>query len=287
MSLPVIQMLCPPSKYSIKCPYTMDSQYITVHNTANDAGARAEVSYMITNNNEVSFHLAVDDKEAVQGIPFDRNSWNAGDGPKGTGNRRSISIEICYSKSGGPKFDKAEENAAYLIACLLKERGWGMDRIRKHQDWSGKYCPHRTLDEGWDKFLDRIRKYLYSGSVKYRVHGQTYGWQDWKYDGEMAGTEGQSKRIEAIIIDGDAEFEYEVHQQGTGDIKRVFRNGEMAGSTGQSLRLESIKINCNRAITYRVHQQTYGWTGWVTNGTWCGVKGESKRLEAIEIKFAD
>ena len=35
---------------------------------------------MIRNDNEVSFHFAVDDKEVVQGIPLDRNAWHAGDG---------------------------------------------------------------------------------------------------------------------------------------------------------------------------------------------------------------
>ena len=29
---------------------------------------------------------------------------------------------------------------------MLKERGWGIHSVKKHQDWSGKYCPHRTLD---------------------------------------------------------------------------------------------------------------------------------------------
>ncbi len=38
------------------------------------------------------------------------------------------------------------------MAQLLKERGWGIDRVRKHQDWNGKYCPHRILSEGrWEQ----------------------------------------------------------------------------------------------------------------------------------------
>lgn len=38
------------------------------------------------------------------------------------------------------------------MAQLLKERGWGVDKIRKHQDWNGKYCLHRILSEGrWDQ----------------------------------------------------------------------------------------------------------------------------------------
>lgn len=151
----VRQMLVDKSKYSIKCPYMMTATRIVVHNTANDASANNEISYMINNNNEVSFHIAVDDKEAVQGIPLNRNAWHAGDG-NGKGNREGISIEICYSKSGGDRFIKAEQNAAKLIADLLKERGWGIDKVTKHQDYSGKYCPHRTLDMGWQRFLNMV-----------------------------------------------------------------------------------------------------------------------------------
>lgn len=72
------QMLVDKSKYDIKCPYSTTPKFIIVHNTENDASANNEISYMRNNNNEVSFHIAVDDKEAVQGIPFNRNSWNAG-----------------------------------------------------------------------------------------------------------------------------------------------------------------------------------------------------------------
>lgn len=153
------QNLVSSSKYNIKCPYSMTAEWITTHNTANDATAANEVSYANSNNNEVSFHYAVDDKEIVQAIPENRNAWHAGDG-NGNGNRKSIGIEICYSKSGGSKFTAAEKNAAEFIASLLKARGWGIGKVKKHQDWSGKYCPHRTLDMGWQRFLDMVSSYL-------------------------------------------------------------------------------------------------------------------------------
>ena len=141
------QNLCSKLKYGIKCPYSMTPTRIVIHNTANDASAQNEISYMIGNNKETSFHYAVDDKEIVQGIPLDRNSWNAGDGGNGKGNREGISIEICYSKSGGERFKTAQLNAAELTAKLLKDYGWGIDKVTKHQDYSKKHFPHRTLDE--------------------------------------------------------------------------------------------------------------------------------------------
>ena len=156
----IVKNLVSQSKYSVKCPYSMTPEFIVVHNTANDATAANEVKYMISNNNQVSFHFAVDDKEIVQGLPLDRNAWACGDGANGKGNRKGIQIEICYSKSGGVRFENAEKNAAKFIAQLLKERGWGVDKVKKHQDFSNKYCPHRTLDKGWASFVNMVKDYL-------------------------------------------------------------------------------------------------------------------------------
>ena len=156
----VIKNLVSQSKYSIKCPYSMTPEFVVVHNTANDASAQNEVKYMISNNNQVSFHFAVDDKEVVQGLPLDRNAWACGDGANGKGNRKGIQVEICYSKNGGIRFENAEKNAAKFIAQLLKERGWGVDKVKKHQDFSNKYCPHRTLDKGWASFVNMVKDYV-------------------------------------------------------------------------------------------------------------------------------
>ncbi|PFC06073.1 peptidoglycan recognition protein family protein [Bacillus thuringiensis] len=150
------------SKYGIKCPYTMNPEFITVHNTYNDATANNEVAYMIRNDNQVSFHIAVDDKEAVQGIPLERNAWHCGDGG-GNGNRKSIGVEICYSLSGGDRYYKAEDNAAIVVAQLMKQYNIPISKVRTHQSWSGKYCPHRMLDEGrWNSFIERVQN-AYNG----------------------------------------------------------------------------------------------------------------------------
>ena len=147
-------------EYSIKCPYERTPQFYVVHNTYNDAAASNEVAYMIRNDNKVSFHYAVDDVEVVQGLPEDRSAFASGDGGKGQGNLYGIHVEICYSKSGGDRFIKAEQNAAKLIADGLRAHGWGIDKVKKHQDFADKYCPHRTLDMGWQRFLNMVQANL-------------------------------------------------------------------------------------------------------------------------------
>lgn len=135
------------SLYPLKSPHEMKPEFITIHNTANDATALNEIAYMKRNKAATSYHVAIDDKHAVQAIPFNRNAWHAGDG-QGKGNRASIGIEICYSKSGGQKYVEAEANAIEYVAHVLHQYGWGMERVKWHRDWSGKNCPHRILDEG-------------------------------------------------------------------------------------------------------------------------------------------
>ena len=157
--VPIRENLVPKDKYAIKCPYTRTPTRVVIHNTANDAPAVNEISYMRYNDLEISFHYAVDDVNIVQGIPESRNAWASGDG-HGKGNMEGIHIEICYSKSGGKKFDKAEQNAAEFTASLLKKYSWGIDKVTKHRDYDGKYCPHRTLDRGWQRFLSMVKRYM-------------------------------------------------------------------------------------------------------------------------------
>ena len=88
-------------------------------------------------------------------------------------------------------------------------------------------------------------------TIKYQTHVQYVGWQGWKNNGEMSGTEGQSLRLEAIKI------------KLTGDIANYYD------------------------IYYRVHSQNFGWLGWAKNGESAGTEGLSTRLEAIEIVMVE
>lgn len=260
----IVQMLISPNRYGVKCPYIMTATRIVVHNTANDASARNEISYMINNNSEVSFHFAVDDKEVVQGIPLDRNTWNAGDG-NGAGNRQGISIEICYSLSGGDKFLKAEQNAAKLIAQLLKERGWGIDKVTKHQDYNGKYCPHRTLDMGWNRFLDMIRKEL----------GQTPSSQP------KPQPQSQPSSKPNII--------YGVKTLNHGILPDVTNREDFAGYGNDAI--VGVKIGVTSgSVEYRVHLVNKGWLPKVTGSNWNdhnnGYAGDGKTsIDAIQIYY--
>ena len=142
--------------------------------------------------------------------------------------------------------------------------------------------------------LGLTKKQSIVNSVLYRTHVQDIGWQDWKKNGELSGTQGQSKRLEGINIklssDLSGNVEYMTHIQDIGwqDWKK---NGELSGTEGKSKRLEAIKMKLTGDVAskydiyYRVHVQDYGWLGWAKNGESSGSEGLSKRLEGIEIRL--
>src|SRR5690606_16859249 len=104
-------------------------------------------------------HIVIDEREAIEVLPLNEVAWQAGDGrTAGGGNMASIGIEICESGD----YAKNVENAAELVAKMLLERGWGVDRLRRHYDWSKKICPRKMYDNGswngWDGFKRQVQQ---------------------------------------------------------------------------------------------------------------------------------
>lgn len=131
--------------------------------------------------------------------------------------------------------------------------------------------------------------------VEYQAHVSNVGWQTTKYNGEVAGTTGQGKKIEAIAIAINnkslkGNIYYQTYVQGSG-WQSEKNEGIISGTTGQSKRIEAIKIRITDEIAkkynifYRVHVQDKGWLGWTSNGNIAGTIGYNKRLEAIEIRL--
>ena len=303
--LEIKKNLCPKEKHSVKCPFAMQPTRIVIHNTANDATAANEIAYMVSNNKETSFHFAVDDKEIVQGIELNRNAWHANDG-KGKGNLEGIAIEICYSKSGGERFEKAQRNAAELTAKLLKDYGWGIERVTKHQDYSGKNCPHRTLEYGWENFLNLVRGFIgeevteAAPDVIYAAHIKGGKWledvtnyNDKNADG-YAGITGKAiDGIRARLTRGN--IVYRVHLIGDINYLDWVRNLEAAqngyaGIYGRSIDgvqmfLEGVS---GYAVEYRVAPVGKSYLAWVRNHDdnspdgYAGIYG--KEFDRIQIR---
>lgn len=136
-------------------------------------------------------------------------------------------------------------------------------------------------------------------TIAYRTHVQNIGNQEWKYNGDMAGTSGRSLRLEGIwievrddegkLLDG---IEYTTHVQNIGWMNWT-SNGAMSGTSGRSLRLEGIRIRLTGEMAekydvyYCVHAQNIGWMNWAKNGADAGTAGYSYRLEGIKIVLVE
>ena len=202
-------------------------------------------------------------------------AWAANGAPAGTAGlaKRLEAIQIVIVKKG-ESFDHAIGNIqsargeAYIASSTANANPvvTGENNVnveyRTHIQsfgWQGwKYNGVMSGTSGKAKRLEGINIKLtnkpYSGSIVYTTHVQSIGWQGnennvntWFRDGQMAGTSGHAKRLEAI---------------------RIALTGEMAE---------------HYDVYYRVHAQTYGWLAWTKNGEAAGTAGLSKRLEGIQI----
>ena len=112
-------------------------------------------------------------------------------------------------------------------------------------------------------------------------------------EGAVAGTTGQSKRLEGFQINLDSpipglSMEYMAHVQDIGDTSWI-REGQYVGTKGQSKRIEgfAIRLTGSQAskydVFYQAHVEGIGNTPRVGNGQFSGTRGQSKRVEAISV----
>ena len=137
--------------------------YITLHNTgvvdvkANNFHRSLKTQNDKTNGTKASWTFSVDDIEIYQETKINWETWHAGNS---TGNKNSISIEMCMW-SDKEKQRKTYENAAALTAMLLKHYNLSIDKVVQHNKWSGKNCPQYLREKkhgyDWSYFIERVK----------------------------------------------------------------------------------------------------------------------------------
>lgn len=140
--------------------------YIVIHETDNsDVGADAERHYIYFNGGDrgTSAHYVVDDKQVIQLVEHDVQSWHNGKkyvsnpAVPQCNNSNSIGIEICVNQDGD--YSKAVAHAAELTKKLMKELNIPIDKVIRHYDSCGKQCPAKMLREPklWTDFKKAIQ----------------------------------------------------------------------------------------------------------------------------------
>lgn len=189
-----------------------------------------------------------------------------------------------------------EAGNAVMVQGHVQDLGW--------QGWSNGYCG----TTGKSKRLEAIRMRL-SGQMAndydiwYKVHVSDYGWLDWAKNGAPAGSVGESKAIEAVVVVLTKKGEspagattrpfighedvigYQAHVSSIGWMTDV-ADGATAGTTGRGLPMESLRASLTSdpdSIEMNAHVANIGWQGW--QDAECGTTGAGLQMEAIQLRL--
>ena len=155
---------------------TMKATSVTMHNTGNPNSTAMNNRHYFQDHPkaQVSAHWVVDDVQAVLCVPENEIAWHAGT----KANQSSIGVEVCEFTD--PKRQaKANDNAAELVAQILKRTGLQLENITTHKAWTGKNCPMLLLPM-WNQFLSMVATHY----------------------GPRLVLSGKATNIELVIIDG-------------------------------------------------------------------------------------
>lgn len=182
-----IQRIIPIANTRARPRYSMKPEFITIHNTANaGATAKQNADYVVNQNEYKSWHFTVGNNEIYQHLPINESGWHSGDGEYGTGNRKSIGIEIAEVYG-------ADRTAVKFVAELVKSTGIPIENIVPHKSWSGKNCPRLILPH-WDSFIADIKAELGVEEVKSEVKYK-------KYNDRIHELRGEVKDLAVRVVD--------------------------------------------------------------------------------------
>lgn len=228
--------------------------------------------------------------EIVGCVDEDNRAWTSGSREN---DYQAITIECSNDTTGGNWHisDATIESLIKLCVDICSRYNFLMyydetpnGSLTRHNMFQATSCPGEYLQSKFYEIAKRVNEIL-TGKIKYKAHIQDKGWTEWVYEGQVVGTTGESKRVEAIIIDGidEIDLEYRVHMEGIGWGSWV-NKGEIAGTTGESRRIEAIEIKSNKILEVQEHIQEIGWLpASVGTDVKVGTEGKSLRLEAFKI----
>ena len=269
------------------------NKYIVIHYVGAVSSAKANADYFYSVNRKASAHYFVDENEIYQVVKESDSSWHCGTTGKYYSNCRnsnSIGIEMCCFNNNGTLdiSEKVINNTIELTKQLMSKYNIPIENVIRHYDVTHKCCPTPFVNNPnrWNDFKSRLVNQVKASNLQYKAHIQDIGWTDWVNAGDIAGTTGQDKRVEAIILQGNngLDLSYRVHVQDIG-WTGWSSNGQACGTTGQSKRIEAIEIQSNKMLEVQEHIESVGWMP-SSKGTYVkvGTEGKSLRLEAFKIR---
>lgn len=215
---------------------------VVVHGTDNyrtgaDADAHGRLQYN-GNSRSASWHWTVDSKEAVQSFDHIWACWAAG---TDKGNQEGIHVETCVNSDGDYK--KTMQNAAALIAKILKDEKLTVNDVVQHNYYSGKNCPReiRSGNIPWSEFLKMIQNAGATQVPKPNTDNNRYR--------VLTGTYTTRQAAENVLDVLKHRFGWIGYIEQDGKLWRV--------KTGTFTGMDAAKAGANKIKTAKLAQVTY------------------------------
>lgn len=198
-------------------------------------------------------------------------------------------------------------NPDMLMEFSISETG-GIDGAEGDQtNWESHTAAYYNYP--WDGILECVNKESVSAQKKsiqspgfaknnlglwYRSHVEDYGWLDAVHDGQVSGTTGKGKRLEAIKIDTrklpGVKLHAIAHIQDIGNVDYGYiDHNTIIGTVGKKKRLEAVNIIAEELGEKKIYMQAHfdgdGWGTAVPGGN-AGTYGLKKEMQAIRIWIA-
>jgi N-acetylmuramoyl-L-alanine amidase len=181
-SVRITEAMIPKGRYGRHKTRRMSPKYITIHSTQNysaGAGARTHARLLqrggLTSSHNslgyLTWHFSVDQSSVYQSLPTNEQGQHAD--YEGTGNRKSIGIEMC--ENAGNSRSATLDRTARLTADLMRRYRIPLRNVVPHQHWERvrysdgrnlgqKNCPNFLMTNGrpgakWQAFLNRVKRY--------------------------------------------------------------------------------------------------------------------------------
>ena len=157
------------------------TRFIVIHYTSNQGDtAKNNADYFAREEVGASAHFFVDETEIWSSVPEGCVAWHCGAKTyrhPDCRNVNSIGVEICMNDGQGNVRQGSIATAAELVRYLMQRYGVPVDRVIRHYDVTGKYCPGPMVDDPalWTAFQQSLTQ-TEDDSVRYKYYDDMPDW---------------------------------------------------------------------------------------------------------------
>lgn len=179
LTSPVPKLRTQKQKFTLinRFPNQNKPQWAVVHYVGAAGQARANADYFYNVDRQSSAHAFEDPNDAYAVVREQDGAWHVGDGAyskqgsangyvrTGATNWNSLGIEMCLVPQAGVPIVDWQPHPYTVLQTVLRVADWmkrykfGMDRVIRHYDASGKMCPACWRHNDWAKWWE-FRKIL-------------------------------------------------------------------------------------------------------------------------------